>query len=76
MRDFAPKLATSLGKGLISDCIGYRHENGRLVFVRQLFQGKTAADVTFAGAGAVLRLAAGRSVPRRPGRLAAHRPRR
>lgn len=51
VRDFAPKLAASLGKGMIGDCIGYRHENGRLVFVRQMFQGKTAADVSFAGAG-------------------------
>jgi electron transfer flavoprotein alpha subunit len=50
VRDFAPKLAASLGKGMIGDCIGYRHENGKLVFVRQMFQGKTAADVTFAGA--------------------------
>jgi electron transfer flavoprotein alpha subunit len=50
VRDFAPKLAASLGKGIIGDCIGYRHENGRLVFVRQMFQGKTVADVTFAGA--------------------------
>jgi electron transfer flavoprotein alpha subunit len=49
VRDFAPKLAASLGKGMIGDCIGYRHENGKLVFVRQMFQGKTAADVTFAG---------------------------
>jgi electron transfer flavoprotein alpha subunit len=51
VRDFAPKLAASLGKGMIGDCIGYRNENGKLVFVRQMFQGKTAADVTFAGAG-------------------------
>src|SRR5256886_17574918 len=29
--------------------ICYRNEGGRLVFVRQMFQGKTAADVTFAG---------------------------
>ncbi len=47
VRDFAPKLAASLGKGMIGDCIGYRHEDGKLVFVRQMFQGKTAADVTF-----------------------------
>jgi electron transfer flavoprotein alpha subunit len=49
VRDFAPKLAASLGRGMIADCVGYRHENGRLVFVRQMFQGKTAADVTFQG---------------------------
>ena len=49
VRDFAPKLAASLGKGMIADCVGYRHESGRLVFVRQMFQGKTAADITFAG---------------------------
>ena len=50
VRDFAPKLAASLGKGMIGDCIAYRHEGGRLIFVRQMFQGKTVADVSFAGA--------------------------
>ncbi|MBI3668356.1 MAG: electron transfer flavoprotein subunit alpha/FixB family protein, partial [Acidobacteria bacterium] len=49
VRDFAPKLAASLGKGMIGDCVGYRHESGKLIFVRQMFQGKTAADVTFQG---------------------------
>jgi electron transfer flavoprotein alpha subunit len=49
VRDFAPKLAASLDKGMIGDCTGYRQENGKLVFVRQMFQGRTAADVTFAG---------------------------
>src|SRR5260370_4436508 len=49
VRDFAPKLAAMLGKGMIGDCIGYRNEGGKLVFVRQMFQGKTGADVTFAG---------------------------
>lgn len=50
VRDFAPKLAASLGKGMIGDCIGYRNDTGTLVFVRQMFQGRTAADVTFQGA--------------------------
>jgi electron transfer flavoprotein alpha subunit len=49
VRDFAPKLAASLQKGMIGDCIGYRHENRRLVFVRQMFQGRTAADAVFTG---------------------------
>jgi electron transfer flavoprotein alpha subunit len=49
VRDFAPKLAASLGKGMIGDCVGYRHENGKLIFVRQMFQGRTSADVMFAG---------------------------
>ncbi len=49
VRDFAPKLATALGRVLISDCIGYRHEGGRLLFTRQMFQGKFAADVSFSG---------------------------
>ena len=49
VRDFAPKLAASMGKGMIGDCIGYRHENGKFVFVRQMFQGRTAADVIFEG---------------------------
>ena len=51
VRDFAPKLAAMLGKGMIGDCIGYRSEAERLIFVRQMFQGKTAADVSFIGAG-------------------------
>ncbi|HET6145135.1 MAG TPA: hypothetical protein VFE02_16620, partial [Candidatus Acidoferrales bacterium] len=50
VRDFAPKLAAALGKGMIGDCVGHRHENGKLIFVRQMFQGKTAADVVFEGA--------------------------
>lgn len=50
VRDFAPKLAASMQKGLIGDCIGYRHENGKLIFVRQMFQGRTASDVVFTDA--------------------------
>ena len=49
VRDFAPKLAASLGKGLIGDSIGYRLENGKLILVRQMFQGKTVSDVVFDG---------------------------
>lgn len=49
VRDFAPKLAASMGKGMVGDCISFRNENGKLVFVRQMFQGKTVADVTFTG---------------------------
>ena len=49
VRDFAPKLAASFGKGMIGDCVGYRYENGKLTFVRQMFQGRTAADVVFQG---------------------------
>jgi electron transfer flavoprotein alpha subunit len=50
VRDFAPELAASLGKGMIGDCVGFRNEEGKLIFVRQMFQGKTAADVVFTGA--------------------------
>lgn len=49
VRDFAPKLAASLGAGLISDCLGYRKEDSGLTFVRQVFQGKFSADVRFTG---------------------------
>jgi electron transfer flavoprotein alpha subunit len=47
VRDFVPKLATVLGRTVISDCVGFRYENGKLVFTRQMFQGKLAADVRF-----------------------------
>jgi electron transfer flavoprotein alpha subunit len=50
VRDFAPRLAALLGKGMVGDCVGFRNEGGKLVFVRQMFQGKTAADVTFTDA--------------------------
>ncbi len=50
VRDFAPKLAAALERALLSDCIGYRLENGNLIFTRQLFQGKMNADLSFAGA--------------------------
>jgi electron transfer flavoprotein alpha subunit len=50
VRDFVPKLATAMGRSVISDCVGYnRHESGKLVFTRQMFQGKLAADVSFTG---------------------------
>src|SRR5258708_12545902 len=39
-----------LGKGMIGDCIGYRNDGGKLVFIRQMCQGKTVADITFTGA--------------------------
>ncbi len=48
VRDFAPKLATALGRALISDVIGYKKDGDRLLFTRQMFQGKFAADVSFA----------------------------
>jgi len=48
VRDFAPKLATTLGRTLISDAIGFRKDGEKLVFTRQMFQGKFAADVSFA----------------------------
>ncbi len=49
VRDFAPKLATAMDRVLVSDVVGHRVENGQLVMVRQMFQGKINADVRFAG---------------------------
>ena len=49
VRDFVPKLATALGRTVISDCIGYKKDGSKLLFTRQLFQGKLAADVSFTG---------------------------
>lgn len=47
VRDFAPRLALALGRSLISDSVGYKYEGGKLLFTRQMFQGKFAADVFF-----------------------------
>lgn len=49
VRDFAPKLAASLDRVLIGDSLGYRREGERIIFIRQLFQGKFSADVEFRG---------------------------
>jgi len=46
VRDFAPKLAASMGKSLIADCVGYKLDGGKLSLVRQIFQGKINADVS------------------------------
>lgn len=51
VRDFLPKLATSLGRVAVSDVVSHRVENGHPVLVRQLFQGKVNADVRFSTAG-------------------------
>jgi len=51
VRDFVPKLATALQTTAISDVIGARYEGGKLLFTRQMFQGKFVADVSFAGSG-------------------------
>jgi electron transfer flavoprotein alpha subunit len=50
VRDFAPQLATALQRTLISDAVGFHKSDagGKLVFTRQMFQGKFAADVSFA----------------------------
>src|ERR1700732_3732247 len=46
VRDFVPKLATAMSRTAISDCIGYKKEGNKLLFTRQMFQGKLAADVS------------------------------
>jgi electron transfer flavoprotein alpha subunit len=44
VRDFAPKLATRLGRTLVSDVVKVRPDAGAFILVRQLFQGKLNAD--------------------------------
>lgn len=51
VRDFAPKLAAAMNSTLIADSIGYKKSGDKLLFTRQMFQGKFAADVSFTGAG-------------------------
>jgi len=48
VRDFLPKLATSLGRVAVSDVVAHRVDS-KLVLVRQLFQGKLNVDVRFNG---------------------------
>src|SRR5262245_27297186 len=47
VRDFLPKLATSMDRVAVSDVVGHRASGGAFTLVRQLFQGKINADVRF-----------------------------
>ncbi|MBZ5510864.1 MAG: electron transfer flavoprotein subunit alpha/FixB family protein [Acidobacteriia bacterium] len=49
VRDFAPQLGAAMGRSLVSDCTGFRKEGSDLLFTRQMFQGKFAADVALGG---------------------------
>ena len=49
VRDFGPKLAASLDRPFVSDSVGVRADGGKLVFARQVYQGKLHADVVPAG---------------------------
>lgn len=51
VRDFLPKLATALGKVAVSDVVAHRVNEGQLVLVRQLFQGKVNSDIRFTSEG-------------------------
>ena len=71
VRDYAPKVATSLSRVLVSDVVGHREEGGTVTFVRQLFQGKVNADVRFSGEPphfASIQAGAYRADQRKPGR--------
>ena len=43
--DFAPKLAGAMGKALVTDTIGFRHDGEELTFIRQMFRNKLNADI-------------------------------
>ena len=51
VRDFAPKLATSLGSGLASDCVGFKVKDQQITLLRQTFQGKFICEVELTGPG-------------------------
>jgi electron transfer flavoprotein alpha subunit len=48
-RDFAPALAVRCQAPLVSDCVGTKLQDGQLLFVRPVFQGRLLADVAVAG---------------------------
>jgi electron transfer flavoprotein alpha subunit len=51
VRDFLPKLATSLDRVAVSDVVAHHGSGDQLMLVRQLFQGKVNVDVRFSGPG-------------------------
>jgi len=48
-RDFAPALAASLDRGLVTDCTAIKQVQGQVAFSRPMYQGKLAADVRVLG---------------------------
>ena len=48
-RDFAPALAASLGRALVTDCTAIKQVQGQVAFSRPMYQGKLAADVRVLG---------------------------
>jgi electron transfer flavoprotein alpha subunit len=48
-RDFAPALAVRCNAPLVTDCVGTKTQDGQLVFVRPVFQGRLLADVAVSG---------------------------
>jgi electron transfer flavoprotein alpha subunit len=68
VRDYAPKLATRLGKELVSDVVDIKTEDGRILFVRQLFQGKLNANVRASSEPEFLSIQAGAFRGAEPGK--------
>ncbi len=48
-RDFAPALAASLDRALVTDCTAITQGQGQVAFSRPMYQGKLAADVRLLG---------------------------
>jgi electron transfer flavoprotein alpha subunit len=48
-RDFAPALATRVGRALVTDVTTFKKQDNALVYSRPVFQGKMTADVAPAG---------------------------
>ena len=48
-REFAPRLAARLKRALVTDCVAVKQQDGRLIFIRPMFQGKFVADVVPVG---------------------------
>jgi electron transfer flavoprotein alpha subunit len=48
-RDFVPRVAARLDRALVTDAIGLRNDNGRLVVTRPMFQARLVADVAPSG---------------------------
>jgi electron transfer flavoprotein alpha subunit len=50
-RDFAPKLAASLNRAIVTDVTAFKEIGGERAYVRPMFQGKLTADVVLRGEG-------------------------
>jgi electron transfer flavoprotein alpha subunit len=54
VRDFFPKVSARLQKPLITDVVGFKNDDGKILFTKQVLHGKLTVDIEAIGDGPIL----------------------